>query len=142
MNFIKLPVVLIDQDYEHFKREHGTTPTEFSAEYVVGTLEITSNAHLIKIEDSWFPTLDHFRMAQDGDFTTCSATFEGIGTYEIAMSKERFKEYFLKQKQKIAENEPKVEIFNISAEEFRDLFLKQKPNTDEEDTKSDTGGNV
>lgn len=142
MNYIKIPVVLIDQDYEAYRRENSSTPVDSSAEYTIGTLEIASSAILVKIEDSWLPTLEHFRLAQDGEFTSCTATFDGLGTYSVAMSRERFKEYFAKQKQKLAGEEPKVEIFNISAEEFRELFLKQKPDKNEEESDSNTGGNV
>jgi hypothetical protein len=137
MNFISIPVISIDNDYEQVKREREVSPS-MTADYVITTLEITPRATILKIQDSWLPTEESFYQAQDGIFTACSVTFDGLGTYDIPMNKTEFKELFSEEKKKISgEFISNVEVVHLQGKEQITEFLKKIQNESEENTNED-----
>jgi hypothetical protein len=125
MEYFKFPVVLMDLDYENIKKEKEVLEPNFNIEYTIGEAEIHPECKLIRLQDSWLPTEDNFHAALDGEFTACSASFESIGSFDIPMSKEKFKRMYDKFMDK---NEPKKTVIYFTNQKDLQEFLKNQEN--------------
>ena len=131
MEFFEFPIICIDPDYEQNKREKATGSLDSSVEYTIGMAQITPDARLIKLNDSWLPTEDDFRLALDGEFNACTAAFDGIGSYDIPMTRQRFMKMYNKFQEKLEKSKPQVEIIHLQTKEQIQEFLKQLNNGQE-----------